>query len=200
MQTQARKITAPFLALAFGGCLLGSAAGVRAQQPFVPTAPAVSEASPAPAPVAFSFQLARVAQSNAGVQSFYTLRATQPADSKQTGQKIRLTVDRTTPQGTTTRQLTLNTGKRKTVTELCATLRGIFIKYQSTRTGAVGSEVGKIGDLKYGGEIRFVVDSPEFLRYDMQTEGEEDHSTKLSADEVSNLIALLGEAIDPQRR
>ena len=201
MKTPTRKQHPPALALVLGGCFFGCAGTLAAQQPFVPTARAVAEASPVATPtVTFSFQLARIVQDANGVHSVYVLRATQPADSKLMSQKIRLTVDQTTPQGTTTRQLTLNTGKRKTVAELCGTLRDIFLKYQSSRSSAAGTQIGKIGDFKYGGEIRFVAESPETLRYDMQTEGEEDHSTQLGADEVANLIALLGEVTMPKRQ
>ena len=185
---------------AVGSFLLGCVVSASAQRPFVPTAPAVAAAaeSPSPAPASLSYVLARIALDQKDTHSVYSLRATEPIASSQVSQKVRLTVEDTTPQGTTTRQLSLSTGKHKTVAQLCTELRDIFRKYMGARRFGAGSEVGKIGDAKYGGEIRFVVESEDYLRYDLQTQGEENHSTKLSADDVSNLIALLGEAARPK--
>ena len=190
--TETRALRLPFSG--FVGCLLfGGVATALAQQPFIPTAPAVA-ASPAPTPASFPFRLAQIALDENGVHSVYSLRATAPIASREVSQKIRLIIEDTTPQGTTTRQLSLNTGRRNSVAQLCAELRDIFRKYMAVRSSAVGSEVGKIGEIKYGGEIHFVVDSADYLRYDQQTAGEENRSTKLGANDVSNLIALLGEA------
>ena len=190
--TKLRSLRLPFSGLA--GCLLfGSAATSLAQQPFIPTAPAVAP-SPASTPASFAFQLAQIALDENGVHSVYSLRATASITSKKVSQKIRLIIEDITLQGVTTRQLSLNTGRRNSVAQLCAELRDIFRKYMAARSSGMGSEIGKIGEIKYGGEIHFVVDSADYLRYDLQTEGEENRFTKLSANDVSNLIALLGEA------
>ena len=168
-----------------------------AQQPNPATAPAVASPLPEAAPVNFGYELGHVAEDEAGTHSVFSLRATQPSGSKLTGQKVRLIVEDTSAQGSKTRQLSLNTGKHKTVDQFCASLRDIFRKYQTIGAGAAGQEIGKIGDIKYGGEIRFVAESPEHLRYDMITEGEENHSAQFTNSNVSVLIALLGQAVRP---
>ena len=168
---------------------------MRAQQPTTEASPVVASPVPEPTPTNFGYELARIGQNEAGMRSVFSLRATQPSGSKLTGQKVRMTVEDTSPQGTKTRQLSLNTGKHKTVDQFCASLRDILRKYQTLGTRAAGQEIGKIGDIKYGGEIRFVAESPEHLRYDMQTEGEENHSAQFTSSDVSTIIALLGQTV-----
>lgn len=185
--------------LLLGSCWLGLAAG-HAQQAFVPTARAVPAASVAPIPASFDFELAHIAQDAEETHTVFTLYATQPRDSKSVGQKIRISIVDTNPGGKYTRFINLNTGKHKTIAQLCATLRDIFRKYQTTPASATGTVVGKIGDIKYGGEVRFVAESIDRLRYDMQTEGDQDRSNRLTASEVASLVALLGEASPPATR
>ena len=169
---------------------------IHAQSPAAATAPVASPV-PEAAPANFGYELGHLGQDEAGTHSVFSLRATQPGGSKLTGQKVRLIVEETSPQGSKTRQLSLSTGKHKTVDQFCAGLRDIFRKYQTLGAGAAGQEIGKIGDIKYGGEIRFVAESPEHLRYDMVTEGEENHSAQFTSGDVSVLIALLGQALKP---
>ena len=142
-------------------------------------------------PVDYSFDLNHLVDAGAGARTVYSLRATEPPDSKLTGQKIRLAITTTTPQGTFTRLLNLNTGKHKTVAQLCASLRDIFRKDQTLGANASGQDLGKVGDIKFGGEVRFVAESPEQLRCDIQTRGTETHSISFTASEVADLVALL---------
>ena len=88
----------------------------------------------------------------------YAVRATQPVDSKLKSQRVRFTSITKTADGSTTKYFTINTGKYKTVAQLDAYLHDAFAKFLA---GApANAEVGKVGDIKYGGEIRFVVESP----------------------------------------
>ena len=185
---------------AIAGCCLGNIPQTDAQQPLVEAANASPSNVATRGPVDFRFDLGRSSQQAAGVHSVGTLKATQPRDSRLTGQKVRLIIEDTTAQGTRTRLLSLSTGKHKTVGQFCENLRDIFRKYQTSSGSASGQEIGKIGDLKYGGEVRFVAESPDHLRYDMLTEGEENHSARLSASDVSSLIALLGQTEQPSSR
>ena len=147
---------------------------------------------PQATPVNYSFDLNHLSEEEAGNHTVYTLRATQPQDSKLTGQKIRLAIASTTPQGTFTRLLNLNTGKYKTVAQLCANLRDIFRKDQTLGANAAGQDLGKVGDLKFGGEVHFVAESSTRLRCDILTQGAETHSISFTASEVADLVALLG--------
>ena len=186
-----------FVCAAVATFVLGVLSPIHAQQPSTEAASAVSSL-PAAAPVSFGYELGHVSEIEAGTESVFSLRATQPSGSKLTGQKVRLIVEDRSAQGTKTRLLSLNTGKHKTVDQFCAGLRDIFRKYQTLGSNATGQEIGKVGDIKYGGEIRFVAESPEHLRYDMQTDGEENHSTQFSRSDVSMIVALLGQV--PQAR
>ena len=180
---------APF---ALCGCLLGlPAVGSQAQQPASDRPETVRAAIPVPPPVDFNHEIARSVRETDGVRSVFTLRATQPRSSKLTSQKIRFIIEDTSLRGTFTRFINLNTGKHKTVAQMCAVLHDIFRRYQAGRVTANGALLGKVGDLKYGGEILFVAESPDHLRYDMKTSGEEDHSTRLTAADVDALAALL---------
>ncbi len=119
----------------------------------------------------------------------YTVKATQPPDSKLKSQRVRFTSKVTTADGSTTRYFTVNTGKYKTVAQLDAYLHETFAKFLA---GApANAEVGKVGDIKYGGEIRFVVGSPDVLRYDTMTAGEPNASMTLPRAEVAAYAAIL---------
>lgn len=175
---------------------LTTLAAADAQQPFQaspPTAPA--SAAPSPTPVTLDYDLGHIVQSRGDVRTVYTLRATQPRDSKQVSQIIRLTAEETDPRGTFTRVISLRTGKYKTVGQFCDVVRDILRKYVSGT--ANGQELGKIGDLRYGGEVRFVAESPDALRYETKTQGQEDLVSKISADDVVNFVALLGGTAQP---
>lgn len=118
------------------------------------------------------------------------VKATQPVDSKLKSQRVRFTAVVPHTGGSTTRYFTVNTGKYKTVAQLAASLREAFAKYLA---GApANTEVGKVGDIKYGGEIRFVVESPDVLLYNTMTPGEPNASMKLSKEEVTAYVAILG--------
>ena len=152
-------------------------AGLRAQS----AAPAA-----ATAPMSFGANLGTRTVDGAT----YTVEATQPVNSGLKSQRVRFTAVVPTGTGTTTRYFMINTGKYKTVAQLDAYLLEVFRKFL---TGAPASvEVGKVGDIKYGGEIRFVVDTPnKVLRYESMTAGEQPSSMMLTRTEVEAYTAIL---------
>ena len=155
------------------------AAGLRAQA----AAPAAATAT---APMTFGNTLGTRTMDGAT----YTVEATQPADSALKSQRVRFTAVVTTSTGKTTRYFIVNTGKYKTVSQLNASLRETFGKFLS---GApANAEVGKVGDIKYGGEIRFVVQTPnDTLRYESMTAGEQPGTMALPHAEVAAYAAIL---------
>ena len=179
---------------------LGGLAGVAsAQQPFhaLPPAPSAVAANvaPAPTPASFDYDLGRIAQERGDTRIVYTLRATQPRDSRKVSQLIRLTAEESNPRGTFTRVISLRSGKYKTVDQFCSVVRDILRRYVSNT--ANGQLLGKIGDLRYGGEVQFVAESPDALRYETKTQGQEDLVSKINPDDVANFVALLGGTAQP---
>ena len=167
--------------------VLALAAG-RASAQF--TAPSTA---PAAAPVpedTFDFELGRaVVDHSDGTRSLYTVDATRDYRSKQTGGKVRLTVVEKGAGGTMTHLLTVNTGRYKTVAQLTATLADIFRK--DLDVPAANQEIGKIGDLGHGGEIRFVAESTDVLRYDWVAPGEPVHSIRLKRRDIQVFLGIL---------
>ncbi len=145
----------------------------------------------APAPeAAFSYELGRAtADGDGGAGSTYTVASTVEYSSKQTGAKLRLMVVEKGGAGTMTHLLTVNTGKYKTVAQLTETLAGIFRKYLAD--APANQEIGKIGDINHGGEIRFVAESREKLRYDWQAPGEPTHSTQFKRNDIQVFLGIL---------
>ncbi len=153
--------------------------------PMSPAQLAVASPAAATAPETFDYNLGTQEMNGAT----YTVKATQPADSKLKSQRVRFTSVVKTDAGSTTRYFTINTGKYKTVAQLDAYLHDAFAKFLA---GApANAEVGKVGDVKYGGEIRFVVQSPDVLRYDTMTQGEPNASMTLPRAEVAAYAAIL---------
>lgn len=155
-----------------------------------PVVPAGTEAPAALAPLdVFAFEIGHAARAGA----VYTVEATQPATSKLTGQKVRLKIVESVGLDRTTRYFTLATGKHKTVAQLNAVVTEIFRRFLATPPPAANAELGKIGDLRYGGEVRFVVESPDSLRFDNLAPNEPPRPSHYSrADIEALLIALTG--------
>ena len=138
----------------------------------------------------FAFELGRaVVDRGGGASSTYTVAATQDYRSKTTGGKVRLTVLEKNPGGTMTHLLTINTGKYKTVAQLTGTLADIFRK--DLDVPAANQEIGKVGDLAHGGEIRFVAESNDVLRYDWTAPGEPVHSTRFKRTDIQVFLGIL---------
>ena len=168
------------------------AARARAQFTSPPAAPAGALGAAAPVPVtpdAFGFELGQaVVDRGGGTSSLYTVAATQDYRSKTTGGKVQLTVVERDGRGTMTHLLTVNTGNYKTVAQLTAMLADIFRK--DLDVPAANQEIGKIGDLNHGGEIRFVAESNDTLRYDWMTPGEPPHSTRFKRNDIQVFLGM----------
>ncbi len=149
------------------------------------------EASGAQAPTVaaetFSFEIGHATRPG----TVYTVSATQPATSKLTGQKVRLKIVETTGPDTTTRYFTLATGKHKTVAELDTLLVDIFLRFIANPSPAPNQELGKIGDLKHGGEVRFVAVSADVLRFDNLAPNEPARASNYSRVDIASLQAAL---------
>ena len=154
------------------------------------TVPGLHAQAPAPAAVTAPMTFDTTLGTRTVDGATYTVDATQPVNSALKSQRVRFTAVMPTSTGKTTRYFIVNTGKYKTVAQLNASLRESFDKFLS---GAPASaEVGKVGDIKYGGEIRFVVEKPgDTLRYESMTTGEQPSSMMLSKAEVAAYSAIL---------
>ena len=179
-------MTRPVVLAALGLSLASASASAQ----FVrPSAPPAEAAAPTPEAV-FPFEIGRaVVDHDKGASSIYTVEATQDYRSKATGTKVRLSVLEKTAGGTQTHMLTINTGKYRTVAQLVASVADIFRKYLDNSTPV--QEIGKIGDLAHGGEIRFVAEPQGFLRYSWLTPGEPTQSTRFKAADIQILLGLL---------
>ncbi len=168
--------------------LVGAAfAGVTLALSHVPAlrAQAVVASPAAVAPETFDYDLGTRDVNGAT----YTVKATQPVDSKLKSQRVRFFSKTSTAEGSTTKYFTVNTGKFKTVAQLNLYLHDAFAKFLA---GApANTEVGKVGDIKYGGEIRFVVQSPDVLLYNTMTVGEPNASMTLPRAEVLAYASIL---------
>ena len=138
----------------------------------------------------FAFELGRaVVDRGSGASSTYIVTATQDYRSKTTGGKVRLSVLEKEAGGTMTHLLTINAGKFKTVAQLTGTLADIF--REDLAVPAADQEIGKIGDLGHGGEIRFFAESNEALRYDWAAPGEPVHSTRFKRADIQVFLGIL---------
>ena len=135
---------------------------------------------------AFSFEIGHATRP--GV--VYTISATQPAASKLTGQKIRLKLVETIGIDRTTHYFTLATGKHKTVADIDTILTDIFRRFLA-RPGVANQELGKIGDLSQGGEVRFVAESADDLRFDNLRPNEPAHSSHYRRADIEAFLAAL---------
>ena len=164
---------------------------LRAQQAATVVTPVAAPAPALPAD-AFPVTLAQQTRDNPDGHTIYTIRATT-ADAKLTGQKIRFLIHATSSGGTSDRQLTVNTGKYKTVPQMEAVIADIFRRFFDGGTTAVGKEIGKIGDVRYGGEIRFTAESADSLRYDIvKPEGPASGGGHFDRTQAQAFAAMLG--------
>ncbi len=136
----------------------------------------------APAATAvFSTELGRATlKPNPGLTINYTVTSTMPLDSQAVSQKLRFTVEedglrevtdsngqKLERQGTFTHYLTINTGKYKTLEQLKGIVADMFRHFLAgAASAAPNTDLGKIGDARYGGEMHFMVDGPDALRCD----------------------------------
>ena len=173
--------------VALGAVALLSITPLQAQQA-APNPPTATEAEAAPKPAeSFAFEIGHAANTGA----VYSVYATQPATSKLTGQRVRLKIVTTSGFDRNTHYFTLATGKHKTVAQLNAFLVEVFQHFLAATPPAPGQELGKIGDVKQGGEVRFVVASAKILRFDNLSPDQPVQVSNYSRDEVAGLLAAL---------
>ena len=179
--------------MAFGAAaiLLHSSPG-RAQQP-APVATGTEAATPPASADGFPFEIGRATRAGAS----YSVSATQPMTSKLTGQKIRLKIVSADPMGTTTRFFTLATGKHKTVAQLQVFLVGVFRRFLAAPPPAPNQDLGKIGDLRYGGEVHFIAESPHDLRFDNLSPNEPARPSHYSRTDIETLLQVLTDTLPP---
>ena len=158
---------------------------VHAQDAAAPSEPATVTAS------AFSYELGHAENSREGVSATYSVRATQPFDSKLASQKIQLERNGSSPGVTTHRTLVVNTGKYKTVgADERVHRRGLFAAFYRRRPRP-GQELGKIGDVRYGGEIRFVAASADQLDYHVVSSTGQDNAGRFDGADVQAFLSIL---------
>ena len=190
MNRRSLSAKTPIAALVAANLCL-SASAVFAQAAATSDAPAATAVAVNPSvEETFGFELGRATvDRDAASGSTYTVTATQDSRSKQTGAKIRLTVRDKDATGSSTHLLTLNTGKYKTVAQMTGLLADIFRKYLAVEPA--NQEIGKIGDINHGGEIRFYAASRAALRYDWLTPGEPVHSTNFKRADIQIFLGIL---------
>ncbi len=185
MTLHQRPLAPCHAALLVGSLALALAIPAQAQQ----TAPSAPDASAVSASVGdLPFEIGHATKSGA----VYTITATQPATSKLVGQKVCIKVVDTTGTSTTTRYYAVATGKFKTVAQLDTILSEIFGRFLSSPAPAApNQEIGKIGDVKHGGEVHFFADPSNRLRLDSLHPGEPTHTSYYSRADVEALQAAL---------
>ena len=173
-----------------------------------PTAPAQSTTTTATAEttIATSFPAEvghATVKPNPRLTVNYSVVATQPIDSKAVSQKLRFVIEEdglrevTAASGETmqregraSRYLTINAGKYKNLGQLKTIVAGVFRRFLAGSL-AVGTELGKIGDARYGGEIHFVAAGPDLLRCDYVPDAAKDGGFQFKRRDVESLLALI---------
>ena len=90
----------------------------------------------------------------------YSISATAPRGSKLNSQTIRFALKRSDSGSQTWGFFLISTGKSKTQAQLEQLLAQAFRKFPGS---AAGTELAKIGDIKYGGEVRVMAEGPNAL-------------------------------------
>lgn len=197
-------ILRPNAALASAAMVCGFLSVASAQ---VPTAPAVPVAVE---PAVRVVQPAELVLARASfrprpeLEATYTIYGSAPADSPLTGQRIRLSVaesglrdvtldngQTTQRQGSATHDITINTGKFKTIAKLKAIVAEYFVHFLSGPL-VLNQDLGKIGDAKYGGEVHFVAESPNVLRFDfVPSTASPENAIRFRRADVQGFVTLL---------
>ncbi len=129
-----------------------------AQAPAAPPPPAAGEMLPV--------EIGRAAgKGGADGSASYQVLATAPLDSAAKGQRIQFVSRETGVGRSSTAYTVVNTGKSKTLGQLAETL-GAGLRKFSAGGAAPGQEFGKVGDLRYGGELRLVAVDANALRFE----------------------------------
>lgn len=91
-----------------------------------------------------------------------------------------------------TNDTTLRTGKSKTVGEVSALLSNVFSKFLNGVPP--GTILGKLGAVEKGGEVLFVAESSEILRFDFINKNAPASEKKFSRADVTALAGILAKA------
>ena len=90
----------------------------------------------------------------------YSISATAPRGSKLNSQTIRFALKKSDTGSQTWGFFLISTGKSKTQLQIEQLLAQAFRKFPGS---APGTELAKIGDIKYGGEVRVMAEGPNAL-------------------------------------
>ena len=154
----------------------------HAQQPS-----AAPDATPA-----FTYRSNPVVRQSGGTTQTYLVLATEPPSSKLVGQKIQLRIEGVNPGHTSTQTLVIYTGKFKTVGATEKIVTDIFWRFASGPVVA-GQELGRIGNVNLGGEMRFVAASADQLDYKIVMPGKENDLGHFTRADVVTFLPLLAD-------
>lgn len=133
---------------------------------------------PAPLPVAVGTHTVE------STKTVYSITA-----SGQPGENLQEVQFRTATGGKTT-VVTLRTGRQKTVGQVTALVGGVFQKFLAGQPA--NTTLGSLGSLKKGGEVLFVSESPEKLRFDFATPGLPPCSSVFGRADAEAFATILG--------
>lgn len=150
-----RRRNLTILLFTLGLCANASPAG--AQQPFSPAAAAVAATG-----LGVETLPVEIGRATRGPTTYYVF-STAPAGSTEKGQKLQLLLRTAGPGGSETSFVVVNTGKTRTLAQLGQTLAGALRRFAAGVAG--GQEMAKIGDLRFGGELRLLTESPDSLLF-----------------------------------
>ena len=97
--------------------------------------------------------------------SNYQVLATAPLNAAEKGQRLQFVTRESGAGRASTAYTVVNTGKSKTLGQLAETL-GAGLRRFAAGGGAPGQEFAKVGDLRYGGELRLVAVDANSLRFE----------------------------------
>ena len=152
--------TKPLLSLTLGVFLLALAAPT-------PSSPAqTAAAAPPTGGELLPVEIGRATGKGAGDSSAsYQVLATAPLNAGEKGQRIQFVTRENGAGRTSTAYTVVNTGKSKTLGQLAESL-GSGLRRFSAGGAASGQEFAKVGDLRYGGELRLVAVDANSLRFE----------------------------------
>lgn len=146
------------LSLLVSFALVTPLASSHAQQPPPPATPNGGETLPV--------EIGRASGKGGGdgASTSYAVFATAPLDSAEKGQRLQFVTRESGPGRTATAYTIVNTGKSKTLGQLAENL-GSGLRRFAGGGGAAGQEFAKVGDIRYGGELRLVAVGTDSLRF-----------------------------------
>lgn len=143
-----------------------------------------------PVPTAWSLGTAIDPASGSEYEVTTTGTASQNSSQLQFHVTTLTTVGKTTTRATN--DTTLRTGKSKTVGQVKALLGSVFSKFLNGVPP--GTILGKLGAVEKGGEVLFVAESPEVLRFDFINKNAPASEKKFSRADVTALAGILAQA------